>query len=85
MSNFRFEMTSSIVKITIHFYMFLIHLLSRVVDFWSSTIGELHCFSEYKISNYFRDTFWILKGLLFSEMYETARGVIKNLGYMVDK
>ncbi|CCD71475.1 Trehalase [Caenorhabditis elegans] len=33
---------------------------------------------------YYWDTFWILKGLLFSEMYETARGVIKNLGYMVD-
>ncbi|KAI6174947.1 Trehalase [Aphelenchoides bicaudatus] len=33
---------------------------------------------------YYWDTFWILKGLLFSEMYETARGVILNLAYMVD-
>ncbi|PAV62606.1 hypothetical protein WR25_26434 [Diploscapter pachys] len=33
---------------------------------------------------YYWDTFWILKGLIFSEMYETARGVIKNLAYMVD-
>ncbi|EPB72669.1 alpha,alpha-trehalase [Ancylostoma ceylanicum] len=30
------------------------------------------------------DSFWILKGLIFSEMYETARGIIKNLAYMVD-
>ena len=34
---------------------------------------------------YYWDTFWILKGLLFSEMYETARGVILNLAYMVDQ
>ncbi|CAI4222428.1 unnamed protein product [Auanema sp. JU1783] len=33
---------------------------------------------------YYWDTFWILKGLLFSEMYDTAQGVIKNLAYMVD-
>lgn len=34
---------------------------------------------------YYWDTFWIVKGLLFSEMYETARGVILNLAYMVDQ
>ncbi|CAD5208168.1 unnamed protein product [Bursaphelenchus xylophilus] len=33
---------------------------------------------------YYWDTFWIVKGLLYSEMYETARGVILNLAYMVD-
>uniref|UniRef100_A0A158P8D9 Trehalase n=1 Tax=Angiostrongylus cantonensis TaxID=6313 RepID=A0A158P8D9_ANGCA len=33
---------------------------------------------------YYWDSFWILKGLIFSEMYETARGIIKNLVYMVD-
>ncbi|KAH7724867.1 alpha,alpha-trehalase [Aphelenchoides avenae] len=33
---------------------------------------------------YYWDTFWILKGLLFSEMYETAKGVILNLAYMVE-
>ncbi|KAK6025344.1 alpha,alpha-trehalase, partial [Ostertagia ostertagi] len=34
---------------------------------------------------YYWDSFWILKGLIFSEMYETARGIIKNLAFMVDK
>ena len=33
----------------------------------------------------FRDSFWILKGLLFSEMYDTAKGVIRNLAYMVEQ
>lgn len=33
---------------------------------------------------YYWDSFWILKGLLFSEMYDTAKGVIRNLAYMVD-
>ena len=33
---------------------------------------------------YYWDTYWIVKGLLFSEMYETAQGVIRNLAYMVD-
>ncbi|KAL3097492.1 hypothetical protein niasHS_003940 [Heterodera schachtii] len=33
---------------------------------------------------YYWDTFWILKGLLFSEMYDTAKGVILNLIFMVD-
>ncbi|CAD6186271.1 unnamed protein product [Caenorhabditis auriculariae] len=33
---------------------------------------------------YYWDSFWILKGLLYSEMYETARGVIKNLMFMVE-
>ncbi|PIO76778.1 alpha,alpha-trehalase [Teladorsagia circumcincta] len=33
---------------------------------------------------YYWDSFWILKGLIFSEMYETARGIIKNLAFMVD-
>ncbi|VDM43237.1 unnamed protein product [Toxocara canis] len=33
---------------------------------------------------YYWDSFWILKGLLFSEMYETAKGVIRNLAYMVE-
>ncbi|KHJ97753.1 alpha,alpha-trehalase [Oesophagostomum dentatum] len=33
---------------------------------------------------YYWDSFWILKGLIFSEMHETARGIIKNLAYMVD-
>jgi len=33
---------------------------------------------------YYWDSFWIVKGLLFSEMYDTAKGVILNLAYMVD-
>uniref|UniRef100_A0A915D8H3 Trehalase n=1 Tax=Ditylenchus dipsaci TaxID=166011 RepID=A0A915D8H3_9BILA len=33
---------------------------------------------------YYWDTFWILKGLLFSEMFDTAKGAILNLAYMVD-
>ncbi|KAF8365850.1 tre-1 [Pristionchus pacificus] len=33
---------------------------------------------------YYWDSFWILKGLLFSEMYETSKGVIRNLAYMVE-
>ncbi|MFH4982066.1 hypothetical protein AB6A40_008775, partial [Gnathostoma spinigerum] len=33
---------------------------------------------------YYWDSFWILKGLLFSEMYDTAKGIIQNLAYMVD-
>jgi alpha,alpha-trehalase len=34
---------------------------------------------------YYWDSFWILKGLLFSEMYDTARGTILNLIYIVEK
>ena len=34
---------------------------------------------------YYWDSFWIVKGLLFSEMYDTAKGVILNLAYMVDQ
>ncbi|TKR96298.1 hypothetical protein L596_010340 [Steinernema carpocapsae] len=33
---------------------------------------------------YYWDSYWILKGLLFSEMFETAKGMIRNLAYMVD-
>ncbi|VDN40529.1 unnamed protein product [Gongylonema pulchrum] len=33
---------------------------------------------------YYWDSFWIVKGLLFSEMYETAKGIIRNLAYMVE-
>uniref|UniRef100_A0A915PSU2 Trehalase n=1 Tax=Setaria digitata TaxID=48799 RepID=A0A915PSU2_9BILA len=33
---------------------------------------------------YYWDSFWIVKGLLFSEMYETAKGIVRNLAYMVD-
>ncbi|VDN50262.1 unnamed protein product [Dracunculus medinensis] len=33
---------------------------------------------------YYWDSFWILKGLLFSEMQETAKGIIRNLAYMVE-
>jgi alpha,alpha-trehalase len=33
---------------------------------------------------YYWDSFWIVKGLLFSEMFETARGMILNLAYMVN-
>uniref|UniRef100_A0AC35TYJ2 Trehalase n=1 Tax=Rhabditophanes sp. KR3021 TaxID=114890 RepID=A0AC35TYJ2_9BILA len=34
---------------------------------------------------YYWDNFWIIKGLLVSEMYQTAKGIIKNLVYLVDK
>uniref|UniRef100_A0A7E4USK8 Trehalase n=1 Tax=Panagrellus redivivus TaxID=6233 RepID=A0A7E4USK8_PANRE len=33
---------------------------------------------------YYWDSYWIVKGLLFSEMYDTAKGMILNLAYMVD-
>lgn len=33
---------------------------------------------------YYWDSYWIMKGLLFSEMYLTAKNMIKNLGFMVD-
>ncbi|KAI1717359.1 trehalase domain-containing protein [Ditylenchus destructor] len=33
---------------------------------------------------YYWDTFWIIKGLLFSEMFDTAKGAILNMAYMVD-
>uniref|UniRef100_A0A5S6QFV1 Trehalase n=1 Tax=Trichuris muris TaxID=70415 RepID=A0A5S6QFV1_TRIMR len=33
---------------------------------------------------YYWDTFWTIKGLLISNMFSTARGMIKNLAYMVE-
>uniref|UniRef100_A0A8R1TM38 Trehalase n=1 Tax=Onchocerca volvulus TaxID=6282 RepID=A0A8R1TM38_ONCVO len=33
---------------------------------------------------YYWDSYWIVKGLLFSEMYETAKGIVRNLAYMVE-
>ncbi|VDD96909.1 unnamed protein product, partial [Enterobius vermicularis] len=33
---------------------------------------------------YYWDSYWILKGLLFSEMTDTAKGIIRNLAYMVE-
>ncbi|KHJ41379.1 alpha,alpha-trehalase [Trichuris suis] len=33
---------------------------------------------------YYWDTFWIVKGLLASDMFSTVRGMIRNLGYMVE-
>lgn len=33
---------------------------------------------------YYWDSYWIIKGLLYSEMFETARGMIKNFVYMVE-
>ncbi|KAJ8972938.1 hypothetical protein NQ317_013209 [Molorchus minor] len=38
-------------------------------------------FREY----YYWDCYWIIKGLLLSEMYETARGMIQNLLSMVER
>ncbi|KAI1709894.1 trehalase domain-containing protein [Ditylenchus destructor] len=32
---------------------------------------------------FYWDTYWILKGLLFSEMYDTARGVLDNFGFLM--
>lgn len=37
-------------------------------------------FREY----YYWDSYWILEGLLVSEMYETAKGMIENFLHMVD-
>lgn len=34
---------------------------------------------------YYWDTYWIIEGLLLSDMKDTARGMIENLLYMVDK
>ncbi|KRZ76107.1 Trehalase [Trichinella papuae] len=33
---------------------------------------------------YYWDTFWIAKGLIASEMFATLKGMIRNLGYMVE-
>lgn len=33
---------------------------------------------------YYWDSYWIIKGLLFSEMYATVKGMIKNYAYMVE-
>ena len=38
-------------------------------------------FSEF----YYWDSFWIVKGLLLCEMYDTARGMILNLASLVDR
>ncbi|KAJ8927273.1 hypothetical protein NQ314_020276 [Rhamnusium bicolor] len=38
-------------------------------------------FKEY----YYWDTYWILKGLLLSDMMETSRGVVQNLLSMVER
>jgi alpha,alpha-trehalase len=32
---------------------------------------------------YYWDSFWIIRGLLVSEMYETAKGITRNFGQMV--
>ena len=32
-----------------------------------------------------RDTYWILEGLLLCQMNDTARGMIENLAYLVDR
>ncbi|XP_050295074.1 trehalase-like [Anthonomus grandis grandis] len=34
---------------------------------------------------YYWDSYWIIKGLLLSEMTQTAKGIIENLLYMVEK
>ena len=33
----------------------------------------------------FRDSYWILNGLLASDMTETAKGMIENALFLVDK
>ncbi|CAM9249511.1 unnamed protein product, partial [Heterosigma akashiwo] len=34
---------------------------------------------------YYWDSFWIVKGLLLCDMFTTARGMIENLGTMIDR
>lgn len=34
---------------------------------------------------YYWDSYWIIKGLLLSDMHETAKGMIENMAYLVDK
>ncbi|XP_025414011.1 trehalase-like isoform X2 [Sipha flava] len=34
---------------------------------------------------YYWDTYWIIKGLLLCDMKETAKGIINNIVYLVDK
>uniref|UniRef100_A0A0N5A169 Trehalase n=1 Tax=Parastrongyloides trichosuri TaxID=131310 RepID=A0A0N5A169_PARTI len=34
---------------------------------------------------YYWDTYWVVKGLLYSQMYETAKGIIRNFVYIVEK
>ncbi|KAG8569487.1 hypothetical protein GDO81_014431 [Engystomops pustulosus] len=36
------------------------------------------------IEFYYWDSYWVINGLLLSEMYDTARGMIENFLYMVD-
>ncbi|KAM3921227.1 trehalase [Leptodactylus fuscus] len=37
------------------------------------------------IEFYYWDSYWVINGLLLSEMYDTARGMIENFLYMVDR
>jgi alpha,alpha-trehalase len=34
---------------------------------------------------YYWDTYWIIQGLLLSEMYDTTRGILENILAMVEK
>jgi len=34
---------------------------------------------------FLRDSYWIIRGLLLCEMYDTARGMIENLATLVDQ
>lgn len=32
---------------------------------------------------YYWDTFWIIKGLLLSDMHDTARGILRNMAHVM--
>ena len=49
----------------------------KVLMIFASTGGR---FREF----YYWDTYWIIQGLLLSEMYDTTRGILENFLSMVD-
>ncbi|CDW60447.1 Trehalase domain containing protein [Trichuris trichiura] len=51
---------------------------------WLSLCGKFIIAGGQFREFYYWDTFWIIKGLLASNMFSTVRGMIKNLAYMVD-
>lgn len=44
-------------------------------------------FEEVSLAFYsfYRDTFWVIDGLLVCDMKDTARGMIENFIYLIDK
>ena len=49
-----------------------------------SPVRRLTCAGGRASSSY-RDSYWVLKGLLLSEMHQTVRGMIENFLVMVER